>query len=101
MLIFKRPAEAVYQLSQYIFGFHDTITSHTYYGRDPNGQWWRSEQVPQLLEAIAGRPPMVDVAGAPMPSMVCIPMDERQVALFLKNYWPKLESLAVGEEWVR
>ena len=101
MLTFKRPTEAVYQITQTIHAFNDTMHWDTYYGRDPNGQWWRSEQVPQLLEAIAGRPPMVDVAGVPMPSMVCIPMNDQQVAFFLKYYWPKLESLAVGEEWVR
>lgn len=101
MLTFKRPTETVYQLRQYVLGFNDTITSDTYYGRDPTGQWWRSERIPELLEALAGRRPVVDVAGIPMPSMVCTRMDDRQVAFFLKNYWPKLESLAVGEEWVR
>lgn len=98
MLTFKRPTEAIYQITQTFHAFHDTVDSDTYYGRDTSGRWWRSERMPELLEAVAGRPPMMDVAGTPMPSMVCIPMDARQAAFFLKNYWPKLEGLAVGEE---
>ena len=98
MLTFKRPSAAVYQIRQSIHAFNETVHSDTYYGRDPSGRWWRSEKIPPLLEAVAGRPPTVDVAGMPMPSMVCTPMDTRQSAFFLKNYWPKLEGLAVGEE---
>lgn len=98
MLTFKRPTEVVYQITQTFHAFNKPVLHEAYYGRDPSGRWWRSEKMPPLLEAVAGRPPMVDVAGMPMPSMICTPMDARQAAFFLKNYWPKLEGLAVGEE---
>ena len=95
-LTYKRVTEHVYRMREVIHGFTQTLTTDWYYAQDPDGRWWRSERLEEILGIPNGNYPMVKMPAGleDMPSMVCRPACDRAQGLFDKHF----AQLAVGEE---